>query len=84
LRRSRWVLPSCLLASFAFLLFFSCLILSSACFVYSSFFLPSQLRGHLMSYFVAFCVRLLYILCSFLWPFLRWFSASCYQFSTMQ
>ncbi len=44
LRRSRWVLPSCLLASFAFLLFFSCLILSSACFVYSSFFffcLPS-------------------------------------------
>jgi len=33
-----------------------------------------------MSYFAAFCVPLLYILCSFLWPFLRSFSSSCYQF----
>ncbi len=81
LRRSRWVLPSCLLASFAFLLFFSCLILSSACFcLFLFFFWPSQLRGHLMAYFAAFCVPLLYILCSFLWPFLRSFSSSCYQF----
>lgn len=81
LRRSRWVLPSCLLASFAFLLFFSCLILSSACFVYSSFFfcLPSfeVILCLILRHFVSlsctsfvpscghFCARFLHLATSF-------------------